>query len=136
MLLKFACSEVVNPVRGLAGALGQFATGTPVIEPVHACGRSSIVSVGGTESLSTESDYRCDESTGCDMGLELPFLSGCSVLTTVSMGGREPKLRSQRCYTYRVAVGGTSPKGRQCDDTCDRQAHPAMIFQANPGESV
>jgi len=23
------------------------------------------------------------------MGLELPFLSGCSVLTTVSMGGRE-----------------------------------------------
>jgi hypothetical protein len=44
------------------------------------------------------------------MGLELPFLSGCSVLTTVSMGGREPKLRSQRGYTYRVAVGGTSPK--------------------------
>src|SRR5664279_4024806 len=114
MSLKFACSEVVNPGPGSAGALGQFTTRTPVIEPVHACGRSGIVSLvsGGTESLRTESDCRCDESTGCDMGPELPLLSGCSVLTTVSMGGREPKLRSQRGYTYRVAVGGTSPKGR------------------------
>jgi len=34
---------------------------------------------GGTESLRTESDYRCDESTGCDMVLRLPFLLGCSV---------------------------------------------------------
>ena len=67
-----------------------------MIEPVHACGRSSIVSVGGTESLRTESDYRCDESTGCDMGLELPFLSGCSVLTTVSLGGRETEVASPK----------------------------------------
>ena len=83
-----------------------------MIEPVHACGRSSIVSVGRNRILRTESDYRCDGSTGCDMGLELPFLSGCSVLTTASMGGREPKLRSQRGYTYRVAVGGTSAQGK------------------------
>ena len=69
-----------------------------MIETVHACGRSGIVSLvsGGTESLRTESDCRCDGSTGCDMGPELPFLSGCSVLTTVSMGGRGTEVASPK----------------------------------------
>ena len=69
---------------------------------------------GRTESLRTESDYRRDESTGCDMGLRLlPFLSGCSMLTTVSVGRRETEVASPKglhlsgCGGRNIAQGKT-----------------------------
>jgi len=70
------------------------------------------------------------------MGLELPFLSGCSVLTTASMGGREPKLRSQRGYTYRVAVGGTSAQGKTMRRYLWSATHQPWSFRQIPANRI